>query len=147
MRLTLRILLIATAALIIGFRVSKRLSRRSTGFYIELPAHTSQSQCGDFDAIVLQLSKEHSLTINSEQVTRETVGGRLQDIYRVRAERLLLIRADPDVSFQEVAGVIDVAQGAVKNLYVTLITPGAEKEPCLFIVMPRISRKPQLIPQ
>jgi biopolymer transport protein ExbD len=97
----------------------------------------------DFDAIVLQISKEHSLTINSERVTRETVGGRLHDIYRVRAERLLLIRADPDVSFQEVARVIDVAQGAVKkNLYVTLIMPGPEKEPCLFIAVPRISRKP-----
>jgi biopolymer transport protein ExbD len=147
MRLTLRILLIATAALIIGFRVSKQFSSRSTGFYIELPAHTSQSQCGDFDVIVLQISKEHSLTINSERVTRETVGGRLHDIYRVRAERLLLIRADPDLSFQEVAGVIDVAQGAVENLYVTLITPGAEKEPCLFILVPRHPQKPQLVPQ
>ena len=111
------------------------------GFYIELPAHTSQSQCGDFDVIVLQISKEHTLKINSEPVKRETVGARLHDIYRLRAERLLLVRADPDVSFQEVAGAIDVAHGAVKNLYVTLITPDAEKEPCLFIVAPKTSQK------
>jgi len=89
-----------------------------TGFYMELPAHTSQSQCGDFDVIVLQISREHMLKINSEPVKRETVGARLHDIYRLRAEQLLLIRADPDVSFQEVAGAIDVAHGAVKNLYV-----------------------------
>jgi biopolymer transport protein ExbD len=147
MRLTLRILLIATAVLIIGFRVSKRLSSRSTGFYIELPAHTSRSQCGDFDVIELQISKDHSLTINSERVTRETVGGRLHDIYRLRAERLLLLRVDPDVSFREVAGIIDVAQGAVPNLYVTLITPEAEKEPCLFINRPPLTQKLPGLPQ
>jgi biopolymer transport protein ExbD len=76
---------------------------------------------------VLQISKEHSLTINNDRVTRETVSARLHDIYRLRTERLLLRRADPDVSFQEVAGVIDVAQVAAKKLYVTLITPDAEK--------------------
>jgi biopolymer transport protein ExbD len=112
-----------------------------TGFYIELPAHTSQSQCGDFDVIVLQISKEHTLKINSEPVKRETVGTRLHDIYRLRAERLLLVTADPDISFQEVAGAIDVAHGAVKNLYVTLVTPDAEKEPCLFIVAPKTSHR------
>lgn len=92
--------------------------------------------------VVLQISREDTLQINSEPVKRETVGARLHAIYRLRAERLLLIRADPDVSFQEVAGAIDVAHSAVKNLYVTLITPDAEKEPCLFIVSPRTSQKP-----
>ena len=147
MRLAIRILLIVTVMLIIGFRVSKRHSSQSMGFYIQLPEHTSESQCGDFDVIVLQLSKDRSLAINSEPVTRENVGGRLHDIYHTRAERLLLIRADPDLRFQEVAESIDVAQGAVKNLYVTLITPGTEKEPCMFIVAPRIPRKLPLLPQ
>jgi len=142
MRLTLRILLIATVVLMFGFKATKRHLSQSAGFYSELPAHTSQSQCGDFDVIVLQISKDHSLKINSEQIPREIIAGRLKDIYRVRAERLLLIRADPDLTFQDVVRNIDVAQGAVKNLYVTLITPGAEKEPCLFIVAPRTSRQP-----
>ena len=146
MRLAIRILLIVTIVLMIGFRVETAL-KPVYGFYIQLPEQTSQSECGDSDVIVLQLAKDHSLAINSETVTRENVGGRLHDIYHTRAERLLLIRADPDLRFQEVADIIDVAQGAVKNLYVTLITPGAEKEPCMFIVAPRFPRKPPLFPQ
>ncbi len=61
----------------------------------------------------------------------------MNDIYRLRAERLLLIKADPNLSFQDVANIIDVANGSVENLFVTLVTPGAEKEPCLFILQPR----------
>jgi len=48
----------------------------------------------------------------------------------------LFVKADPDVSLQDVAGVIDTANGAVTNLYVVLVTPEAEKEPCLFIKRP-----------
>jgi len=141
MRLTLRFLLIATILLMLGdSRVWKRLFHRSAGFYIELPAHTSRSMCGDFDVIVLQISKENLLTINSESVSREALAARINDIYRLRAERLLLIRADPNLTFQDVAKTIDIARGAVENLYVTLITPGAEKEPCLVILRPRTSR-------
>lgn len=145
MRLTIRFLLIATILLVLALRVWKRPFHHCAGFYIELPAHISQSECGDFDVIVLQISKEDLLTINSEPVPRKTLAARLNDIYQFRAERLLLIRADPNLTFQDVAKTIDVAQGAVKNLYMTLITPGAEKEPCLFILRPR-SRSPERSP-
>jgi biopolymer transport protein ExbD len=124
MRLVIRILLVVTVVLMIGFRVPKRRSSQFTGFYIQLPEHTSQTQCGDFDIIMLQHAKDHSLAINSEAVTKQNVGGRLHGIYHTRAERLLLIRADPELRFQDVAEIIDVAHGAVKDLYVTLITPG-----------------------
>jgi biopolymer transport protein ExbD len=139
MRLILRIVLIVTAVAL-GVRAWERHLRHSTGFYIQLPAHKSQSECGDFDVIVLRMSKEHLLSINSEGISRPALAWQLHNIYSTRAERLLLIRADPELTFQDVAEMMDLAHGAVENLYVTLITPGAEKEPCLFIVAPRASR-------
>ncbi|MGB6882537.1 MAG: hypothetical protein WBE10_00650, partial [Candidatus Acidiferrum sp.] len=69
MRLAIRILLIVTIVLMIGFRVETAL-KPVYGFYIQLPEQTSQSECGDSDVIVLQLAKDHSLAINSETVTR-----------------------------------------------------------------------------
>jgi len=110
------------------------------GLYVELPAHVFQHDCGDFYVTILEMSKEKVLTINSKPVPRETLATRLSDIYRLRAERLLLVKADQNLSFQDVASVIDVANGSVKNLYVTLVTPGAEKEPCLVIFRPRAPR-------
>jgi biopolymer transport protein ExbD len=117
-------------------------SHPPTGFYVELPAHVFRDDCGDFDVTILEMSKEKMLTINSKPVPRETLATRLSDIYRLRAERLLLVKADPNLSFQDVASIIDVANGSVENLYVTLVTPGAEKEPCLVILRPRKRAEP-----
>jgi biopolymer transport protein ExbD len=136
MRLTLRILLVAAVVLILGLRVSKTLNRRPSGFYVELVTHSSSSECGDYRNVVLQISKEHTFRINSEIVLSENLNGRLREIFRPRAERVLLVRADPDVSFQEVVGAIDNAEGAVTNLYVALLTPEGEKEPCWKIKRP-----------
>src|SRR5580704_3614729 len=136
MRLTLRILLVAAAVLLTGLSVSKHLKRSSTGFLLELPGHTSRSQCGDFEAFVLEISKQNSVRINSEAVSNVSLRSRLREIYGRLGERVLFVKADPDVSLQDVAGVIDTANGAVTNLYVVLVTPEAEKEPCLFIKRP-----------
>lgn len=108
-----------------------------TGLSVKLLAHTSASECGDSDVIVLQLLKDRSFMINSERVPIERLNGRLREIFRSRAERILLVRADPELSFQEMATAIGIAEGAVSNLYVALLTPEAEQEPCLFIRMPR----------
>jgi biopolymer transport protein ExbD len=130
--------LLAAPALVIaivGFMIFPSL-HPPMGFYVELPAHVFPENCGDFDVTILEMSKEKLLTINSKLVPREIVATRLNEIYRLRAERLLLVKADPNLSFQDVASIIDVANGSVENLYVTLVTPAAEKEPCLVILRP-----------
>jgi hypothetical protein len=60
---------------------------------------------------------------------------------------VLLVRADSDVSFQDVAEAIDMAQRAVTNLYVILVTPDAEKEPCLFVKRPVRPPNLSVLPQ
>ncbi len=107
------------------------------GLYVKLLAHTSSSECGDSDVIVLQLLNDRSFRINSERVPIEYLSGRLREIFRSRAARILLVRADPEVSFQEVVTAIGISDDAVSNLYVALLTPETEKEPCPFITMPR----------
>ena len=137
MRRTLRILLVATAVLVIGLRVSRKLNKKPSGLYVVLVAHTLPSECGESDVIVLQLLNNRSFKINSERVPIENLRGRLREIFRSRAERILLVRADAEVSFQEVVAAIDLAEDAVSNLYVALLTPEAQKEPCLRITRPR----------
>ena len=141
MRLTIRILLVATVLVLLGCRFWKQYHPRSSaGFYIELPAHTSRQNCGDFEVTLLELTEQNVLTINSTPVSRETLAARLSGIYHLRAENLLLVKANPNLSFQDVASILDAANSSVKNLYVTLVTPGAEREPCLVILRPRKQR-------
>lgn len=52
------------------------------------------------------------LKINQDDVTWDSLGTRLNDIFKLRAERVMFVKGDPDVDFQYVAEVIDMAHGA-----------------------------------
>ena len=50
--------------------------------------------------------------INQDDVTHDSLGGRLNDIFKTRAEKVMFVKADNDLPFMEVADVIDIAHGA-----------------------------------
>ena len=149
MRLRIRALLIALLTVILILTVVKRLCHRSAGFYVELPLHVTESECRRLKNkdIVVQISNANSLRINAETISHESLRERLREVYQVRAERVLFVAADPDVSFQEVIRIIDVARGSITNLDVSLLTPTSQKEPCLFIKAPVPAPKLSGLPQ
>ena len=53
-----------------------------------------------------------SVKLNQEDVRWEELETRLAQIYLTRAEKVAFVRGDPDVDFQYVASVIDVAHHA-----------------------------------
>jgi len=53
-----------------------------------------------------------ALKINNEDVTWDNLEGRLTDIFKERAERVMFVKADEDLPFQDVARVIDMAHAA-----------------------------------
>ncbi len=65
--------------------------------------------------IVLQLKQDKngipSISINQQALTWNELAGRLVDIYKSRADRVLFVKGDPDVEFEYVAQVIDTANG------------------------------------
>jgi biopolymer transport protein ExbD len=40
------------------------------------------------------------------------MGPRLEDIFKSRAERVVFVKGDPDLEYQYIADVIDIAHGA-----------------------------------
>ena len=56
--------------------------------------------------------QQAALKINQEDVTWDQLEGRLTDIYKTRAEKVMFVKSDPDLPFQNVATVIDVAHSA-----------------------------------
>ncbi len=62
------------------------------------------------------------LKINREDATWSDLGRRLHDIYKTRAERVLFIKADRELSFDAVAQVIDIAHTAYPDIHVGLLT-------------------------
>ena len=77
------------------------------------------------DIIVIQVLGGESLKINEQPVTWESLRGRLEEIFKARANRTAFVRGEGTVEFQVVAKVIDVMQ-AVGISSVGLLTPQLE---------------------
>jgi biopolymer transport protein TolR len=66
--------------------------------------------------IVVQVLKgsggKPALKINQDDVTWQNLQGRLEEIFKTRAEKVMFIKADNDLEFSDVAQVIDIAHAA-----------------------------------
>ena len=76
--------------------------------------------------VVVQVLEDGTLRINQEPVSWDRLGGRLEDVFKLRASRVAFIRGDGPVEFGVVASVIDVMH-TVGIASVGLLTPDLEK--------------------
>ena len=63
-------------------------------------------------SVVIVIGKDLTMSINSEPTDANRLGGRLHDIFKFRAERVVYVKADSDTEFQHVAAVMDIAKSA-----------------------------------
>ena len=99
------------AALLFGLTAfMASCSYPSTGLAIRI---AGLGRCGDVRNVVLEVLPGGVLRLNSENQKRDELGHRLQDIFRTRAYRYVFVIGDPNVSFGEVAEVIDIASTQV----------------------------------
>ncbi|MBI3896492.1 MAG: biopolymer transporter ExbD [Acidobacteria bacterium] len=66
----------------------------------------------DIRTVVVSIDSSQQIMINQEPVTIDTLGPRLLEIFKTRAERTIFVRGDPEVMFSDVAMIIDIAKGA-----------------------------------
>jgi biopolymer transport protein TolR len=52
------------------------------------------------------------LKINQDDATWENLQGRLTDIFKTRAEKVMFVKGDDNIPFADVANVIDIAHSA-----------------------------------
>jgi len=62
--------------------------------------------------VVIIIEADHSMKLNTEMVTEANLGQRLMDVFKTRSERVVFVKADPDLDFMYVAKAIDIAKGA-----------------------------------
>ena len=96
---------------------------------------TKQVDCGDDDqrSIVIHVLEGGKIKLNMEDSDRLKLGKRLGEVFETRAEQVVFISADPQLPFQDVAQIIDIATKHVDN--VALLSPTLKLEPshCLSI--------------
>jgi biopolymer transport protein ExbD len=61
--------------------------------------------------VVVQVGKG-GVKINQEDATWDTLGTRLEEIFKTRAEKVAFVKGDDDIEFGEVARAIDIMRGS-----------------------------------
>jgi len=94
---------------------------------IQVPIETQGPSKPDPNQIILEIKADGSMAINTQVVDSSALGERLFQIYSVRPDKLLFIKADDGRPYQEVIRVIDVARGA--GVQVFGLAPSAAAAP------------------
>jgi biopolymer transport protein ExbD len=76
------------------------------------PPPGAQQTPADTRTVVISVNRDKSMMINQEATDRGRLGPRLEEIFKSRAERVVFVKGDPDLEYQVVAEVIDIAHGA-----------------------------------
>jgi biopolymer transport protein ExbD len=99
--------------LIIIFMVITPLTPKGLEALVPQPPPPGQQPTqADMRTVVISINKDHSMLINEEPTDAQRLGPRLEDIFKTRAERVVFVRADPDLQYSFVAQAIDIAHGA-----------------------------------
>src|SRR5258705_5435766 len=72
--------------------------------------------------MLFQKGDKPKIMINQAAVSWEELRARLEGIYKTRAEKIMFVRGDDQLSFSDIAAAIDIAREADRDLRVGLIT-------------------------
>ena len=113
--------------LLIIFMVIVPMTPRGESALAPRPATTGPR--GDSRDVVLEVLKgegsDVAFRINNQAVSRQELPARLAAIYANRAERVLFVKGDDQVSFTEIAQAIDISHTAGVDR-IGLLTPGVQ---------------------
>ena len=104
--------------LLIIFMVITPLTPKGLDALVPQPPPPNQKQPPPSDrTIVVQLidhgaGNPPGVKINQDDTTWEALQGRLTDVFKTRAEKVMFVKGDDNVPFADVANVIDIAHSA-----------------------------------
>ncbi len=109
--------------LIIFFLAAVEIVRKA--FDLQLPDPTPVA--GGAPPLVLSVTQGPTYTINGQPLSSTSLEGELEAIFRSRPEKILHVRAERTLRYQQVADVFSAVRGA--GVKVTAIVPGTRGVP------------------
>jgi biopolymer transport protein ExbD len=62
--------------------------------------------------VVVTIDQSGVIKINQDEVEQRFLGTQLQEIFKTRNDRTIFVNADPDLLFNDVIQIIDIAKGS-----------------------------------
>ncbi|MFT4114066.1 ExbD/TolR family protein [Silvibacterium sp.] len=114
--------------LLIIFMVIVPVTPHGLDALVPQPPKTPQQQDND-TAIVVQINGAAggvpTYKINQDDVQKEQIQSKLDAIFATRATKVMFVKGDPNLNFESVAEVVDIAHAAGID-HVGLLTPKIE---------------------
>ncbi len=98
------------------------------GVDINLPAETKKTTevTPDVSQIVVQVTADHHISVNKQDVALPELEKKLRDIYEQRKDKKMFLMGAGSVRYKEIIDVIDAAKGAGVD-QVGIVTEGMQK--------------------
>jgi biopolymer transport protein TolR len=95
---------------------------------VQLPDPTpAQGPASQSNQIVLEVGPNDTYAINTKPVPRDRLLEELKGIYEGRPEKIIFVKGDPKVKYQDVIWAMDMARGA--GVKVIGVPPGGSNPP------------------
>jgi biopolymer transport protein ExbD len=98
--------------LLIIFMMAIPMLRKAIDVQIPDPTPQPTTTTNPPDQIVLQVLPDGKFKVNSEEVPAANLATFLKDLYEPRPEKIIFVKGDPKVKYQEVVHAMDLARGA-----------------------------------
>lgn len=98
--------------LLIIFMMAIPMLRKAIDVQIPDPTPVEAQPPTESDQIVLQVLPGEKFKVNSEDVSAAELPKFLKDVYDGRPNKIIFVKGDPTVKYQDVVHAMDVARGA-----------------------------------
>jgi biopolymer transport protein ExbD len=98
--------------LLIIFMAALPSMRRAIDIQLPDPTPSTVPANSQSNQIVLEVFPGGQYSINTEKVDKGNLGRRLKEIYDPRPEKIIFVKGDPAVTYQDVIEAMDIARGS-----------------------------------
>ena len=96
--------------LLVIFMIAQPLLQQTID--VQVPKERPDPSDSPSEQIVLEIREGGVYLINTQQVPEANLEDRLREIYGPRADKILFVKAEPSILYQDVISAMDAARGA-----------------------------------
>lgn len=98
--------------LLIIFMMLQPMMRKAVDLQLPDPNPVVSTVNEASNQIVLEVLPDGQFAVNKEPLTRDNLASRLREIYDPRPDKIIFVKGDPTVKYQDVIYAMDIARGS-----------------------------------
>jgi biopolymer transport protein TolR len=98
--------------LLIIFMIMQPMMRKAVDLQLPDPTPSVVTANQASDQIVLEVLEDGTFALNKEPLTKDNLSTRLTEVYENRPDKIIFLKGEDKVMYQDVISAMDIARGA-----------------------------------